>query len=172
MRRHPVSSVLMICNGNICRSPFAERALARARPDLQIASAGFTGAGRAVPEHGLVAAALHGIDLSGHRAQVITSSLIFEANLIVVMDERQQRAICRRFGRWESDVLLLGDCDPDAEAVRAIADPVLQPLAAFHACYARILSCVDTLADAVTGRAAGAEAGAGAGATELAARFA
>lgn len=157
VRRHPASSILVVCNGNICRSPFAERVLAGLLPDVRVSSAGFVGGGRSVPEHGLVAAALHGIDLSRHRAQVVRASLVFDANLIVVMDQRQQAAICRRFGRWESDLLLLGDCDPDPAGERAIADPVLEPLAAFHACYARILSCAGALAEAVTACRGGAE---------------
>ncbi|HEY2824726.1 MAG TPA: hypothetical protein VGI83_04205 [Gemmatimonadales bacterium] len=163
LRRYPVASILVICNGNICRSPFAERLLARALPAVRITSAGFVGPGRPVPESGLIAAAFRGVDLSDHRSQLVRSALVFDANLIVVMDAWQRTAICRRFGRWASDVLLLGDCDPNHPEGRAVVDPVQEPLAVFHACYARIESCVTTLADAVTGVRSGLDSAAAAG---------
>ena len=42
----PIRTVLLICQGNICRSPFAERCLARYAPDLEVKSAGLDYQGR------------------------------------------------------------------------------------------------------------------------------
>lgn len=151
VRRHPLSSILVVCHGNICRSPFAARRLARALPGVRVTSAGFVGPeGRGSPEGAVVAAALLGEDLGDHRSQLITPALAYDASVIVVMNTEQQRAVCRRFGRWPSDVVLLGDCDPAPDAPRAIADPVLGPLDRFYRCYARIDGCVAVLAEAAT----------------------
>jgi len=137
-------AILVVCHGNICRSPFAEALLARALgPErVLVASAGFVSPGRPVPVEGSIAAARRGVDLSGHRSQLLTPVLAAEAEIIIVMDTRQQRMVCERFGRAPADVMLLGDLDPDAIATRAIHDPVEQPLEVFEESYARIERCV------------------------------
>ena len=145
LRARPLPhAILVVCHGNICRSPFAAALLARAlRPDrILVASAGFVSPGRTVPVEGSIAAARRGVDLSEHRSQVLTPVLAAEAEIIIVMDARQQRMVCERFGRVPADVMLLGDLDPDAIATRAIHDPVEQPLEAFEESYARIERCV------------------------------
>ncbi len=144
-------TILVVCHGNICRSPFAARLLSRAlgpRGTL-VASAGFVGPGRAVPAEGSIAAARRGIDLSEHRSQLLTPSLAAQAEVIVVMDTRQQRMVCERFGRAPQDVMLLGDLDPQGITTRAIHDPVDQPLAAFEESYTRIERCVDAFIEAL-----------------------
>jgi len=140
-------SVLVICHGNICRSPFAAALLARELEPygIPVASAGFIGAGRPAPQEAVAAAAAYDVDLLCHRSQPIRPDLVQGAGLIVVMDQTQRRAICSRFGRHPQDVVLLGDLDPAPIERRAIPDPVTRPLAEFEACYARIARCVQEL---------------------------
>ncbi|HKC39692.1 MAG TPA: hypothetical protein VKC15_09155 [Gemmatimonadales bacterium] len=152
--RRPPRTILVVCYGNICRSPFAAGVLARAlrggeRGGPLVASAGFVGPGRGAPPDGIVAAEGRGIDLSAHQSQLLTPALAAEAELIVVMDVRQQRTVCERFGRLPGDVILLGDLDPQAIDTRAIHDPVDQPLTVFERSYARIERCVESLAGAL-----------------------
>jgi len=144
-------TILVVCHGNICRSPFAAGLLSRAlgSAGTLVASAGFVGPGRPAPAEGSIAAARRGIDLSAHRSQLLTPVLAVEAQVIVVMDARQQRMVCERFGRLPSDVMLLGDLDSEAIDTRAIHDPIDQPLQAFEQSYARIERCVDALIDAL-----------------------
>ena len=72
------SIMLFVCQGNICRSPFAE-ALLRARLGdraIAIGSAGMMPQpGRPTPIFGLEAAAAHGIDLSAHRSIWLTRQM-------------------------------------------------------------------------------------------------
>lgn len=145
-------TLLVVCHGNICRSPFAAGLLSRALgpAGIFVASAGFVGPGRPAPAQGSIAAARRGIDLSDHRSQLLTPGLATEAQLIVVMDARQHRMVCERFGRFPSDVMLLGDLDPEAIDTRAIHDPIDQPLAAFEESYARIERCVNALIGALS----------------------
>jgi protein-tyrosine phosphatase len=149
-------AILAVCHGNICRSPFAAALLARALgPErVVVASAGFVSPGRPVPVEGSIAAARRGVDLTGHRSQLLTPMLAAQAEIIIVMDTRQHRMICERFGRASADVILLGDVDPDAIATRAIHDPVEQPLEVFEESYARIERCVGALVWAL-GRSSG-----------------
>ena len=63
-------SILVVCTGNICRSPIAERFLRHALPGMKIDSAG-TGAliGHEADESAVKIAALHGLSLDGHEGQ-------------------------------------------------------------------------------------------------------
>ena len=137
-------TILVVCHGNICRSPFAAGLLARALgpAGVLVQSAGFVGPGRLAPAEGCIAAARQGIDLSEHRSQLLTPVLAAESEIIIVMDARQQRMVCERFGRSSADVILLGDLDPGPIPTRAIYDPVDQPLEAFEESYVRIERCV------------------------------
>ncbi len=149
VRRRPrPASVLVVCNGNICRSPFAEAVLRRLLQPagITVESAGLIGPGRGAPPAALQVAARRGVDLSAHRSRLVTSDLVRRADLIVVMDEAQRRAICGRFGRDGMDVLLLGDFDPEPIKARDIRDPVEQPPAVFEEVYARIGRCAAGLA--------------------------
>ena len=152
LRERPsVRTVLVVCHGNICRSPFAAGLLARALgpAGTLVASAGFVGPGRSAPAEGVIAAAHRSVDLSSHRSQLLTPVLAAEAQLIIVMDARQQRMVRERFGRAPCDVIILGDLDPEAIVTRAIHDPVELPLEAFEESYARIERCVDALVAAL-----------------------
>jgi len=145
LRARPLPrTILVVCHGNICRSPFGAALLSRALgpSGVLVASAGFVSPGRTVPAEASIAAAHHGVDLSEHRSQLLTPVLVAQADLILVMDARQERMVCERFGRTPADVMLLGDFDPDPIVTRAIHDPVEQPLAAFEQSYARIERCV------------------------------
>jgi len=152
LRRHrPVRSVLVVCHGNMCRSPFAAGLL---RPWLsgrgvRVDSAGFLGPGRRSPPEAVAAAARYDIDLSAHRSELLTAHGARAADLVVVMDAAQRRQVCDRFGRSERDVLVLGDLDPEPGDGRTIRDPVSQPLAVFEEAYARIERCARELERAI-----------------------
>jgi low molecular weight protein-tyrosine phosphatase len=149
------ASLLVVCRGNICRSPFAAALLRRAlsRFGVQVDSVGFT-AGRPSPPDAVAVAARYDVDLCDHRSQLVTAERVRTADLIVVMDHRQRREICERFGRDARDVLLLGDLDPQPNESRTIRDPVREPRAVFEQTYARIVRCARELARAVTAAAA------------------
>jgi len=146
------ASVLVICHGNICRSPFAAALLARelAPHGIPVTSAGFIGAGRPAPREAVVAAAAHDIDLSCHRSQPVHPDLVRGAGLVVVMDQSQGRTICAHFGRHPQDIVLLGDLDPAPIERRAMPDPVTRPLAEFQSCYERIARCVQEMVKVIT----------------------
>ena len=139
--------MLVVCQGNICRSPFAAELL---RPRLsgrgvRVDSAGFLGPGCRSPPEAITAAARYGVDLSAHRSQLLTMPGARAADLIVVMAPEQLRQVCDRFGLSERNVLVLGDLDPGPVENRTIRDPINQTLAAFEESYARIERCLREL---------------------------
>ncbi|MBA5248009.1 MAG: low molecular weight phosphotyrosine protein phosphatase [Gammaproteobacteria bacterium] len=85
------NNILMVCVGNICRSPMAE-ALLRDRlaqkKEVQIASAGVG----ALVGHGADATAQalmleQGIDISTHKARQLDGELLSEYDLVLVMEK-------------------------------------------------------------------------------------
>ncbi|VUT02149.1 protein tyrosine phosphatase [Klebsiella spallanzanii] len=80
-------SILVVCTGNICRSPIGERFLRRELPNKRIDSAG-TGA---LIDHEADASAIkiaekHDLSLRGHKAQQFTAALGRRYDLILVME--------------------------------------------------------------------------------------
>ncbi|MBE0490322.1 MAG: low molecular weight phosphotyrosine protein phosphatase [Halomonas sp.] len=86
--------ILVVCTGNICRSPVAEAMLRRSMPDKQLSSAGLgalVGHGVEPTARALVEA--EGLDVSGHQARQLTVDMLHSADLILVMSNGQRRAI-------------------------------------------------------------------------------
>lgn len=81
-------SILVVCTGNICRSPIGERLLRKELPDKRIDSAG-TGAlvGQEADESAIKVSEQHGISLEAHKARQFTSSLGRQYDLILVMEK-------------------------------------------------------------------------------------
>lgn len=152
--RRPPARVLVICSGNLYRSPFAaallQRELARhGRGEVVVESAGFAGPGRRSPPHAVAVAASWGVDLTGHASQLAFADVVRAADLIVAMEELHRRTIRERFGRAARDVLLLGDLDPEPVTSRAIEDPVHQGPEVCGHVFARIERCIARLAKAL-----------------------
>ncbi len=108
-----IQNVLFVCTGNICRSPLAasllERALKeRGIEDVMVTSAG-TGAWDGAPasEGAYLVGLERGLDLSGHRARLLTRELVEQADLILTM-ARHHRARVDELG-GEGRVFVLGE---------------------------------------------------------------
>ena len=146
--RHRPKTVLVVCHGNICRSPLAAALLARelAPLGIEVQSAGFVGFNRPPPDEAVAAARAHDVDLASHRSRLATAAVVRAADVIVVMEPAQRRLVGERFGRGPSDVIVLGDFDPARVETRMIRDPVNESRAVFDQVYARIARCVRELA--------------------------
>ena len=147
--------ILFICHGNICRSPFAaalfEQSLsAELRSRISVGSAGFIGPDRSSPLKAIIAAWKYGLDLSQHRSRVITSQLLRDAHLVVVMSAEQAEGIRTRLRLQSIPVLVLGDLDPLPVERRTILDPWDGSDEVFDESYARLSRCVAQLVDIVS----------------------
>ncbi len=107
------TKILLVCTGNICRSPLAAALLQRALTDrgiegMDVSSAG-TGAwdGAPVSEGAYLVGLERGLDLSAHRARLLTRELIEEADLVLTM-ARHHRARVDELG-GEGRVFVLGE---------------------------------------------------------------
>ncbi|HKS05744.1 MAG TPA: hypothetical protein VJR92_05485 [Gemmatimonadaceae bacterium] len=144
-------SIMVVCYGNICRSPYLAALLRRALPDVAVSSAGFIGAGRSVPEHSSTLAAREGIDLSDHRSQLIPRDALDTTDLVVVMSERQARSLRAGFGYPRNRIVVAGDLDPVRGERREIRDPWNQPIEVFEASFARLARCASDLVAKLNG---------------------
>jgi protein-tyrosine phosphatase len=88
----PTIDVAFICTGNICRSPMAEELLrarlSEAAPEVVVGSAGLLFDGRPAERHAVKALARLGLDLSGHRSQIVSAELLADTSVVIGM-ERQ-----------------------------------------------------------------------------------
>lgn len=145
-RLAPPASVLFVCQGNACRSPFAAAVARHLLPaDTDVDSAGFMMPRRRSPSEAIAAAAERGLDLSAHRSQLATTLQLRNAEVVVVMDVEQRRRVLGMQPGIGRRVVILGDLDPEPIADRAVPDPVNQALDAFRSAYARIERCVEAL---------------------------
>ena len=137
--------VLFVCQGNICRSPFAE-ALLRARlgdDRIDARSAGMLPRpGRSTPPFGRETAANNGIDLSAHRSSWLTRTDAESASLLVIFDEINRQWLLDHYPGLKVPVIRLDDLIEPGE----IADPNSGGPADFERCYARIAAGIDALA--------------------------
>ena len=123
-----MKSVLVVCIGNICRSPMAQAMLAAALPGVEVTSAG-TGAVIGAPADPTAQAIMneHGLDIAAHRGRLVSMTMCQQADLILTMDEEQRRFIEKRYPFARGKVFRL------AEAAKIdIPDPYRRGRAAFE----------------------------------------
>ena len=104
-------AILIVCVGNICRSPTAERLLQQALPHKTVSSAGIAAlTGHSADATATAVALQHDLSLEGHSAQQLTSRLCQQYDLILVMEQKHIDAVTRlapevrgktmRYGHW------------------------------------------------------------------------
>lgn len=127
-----INSVLVVCVGNICRSPTAERMLKRALPGKRIASAGLSALkGYSADETACDVAEQHGLSLAEHEAQQLTSSMCRQFDLILVMEKGQIEQVNRIDPAARGKTMLVGHWLNQQE----VADPYRKSREAFVAVY-------------------------------------
>ena len=127
-------SILLVCVGNICRSPTAEYLLRNrlADSDAGVSSAGL-GALDDRPMDATAAQLLleHGIDASAHRGKQLRSEMLRQAGLVLVMEKAHAASIVRTTPEVSGKVFLLGKWQDE----RDIPDPYGQQRPAFEHVY-------------------------------------
>jgi len=129
--------VLIVCVGNICRSPTAEflfREKLKHR-GIHVSSAGLKAlVGRPMDQNAMQILQENGIDAAGHRARQLDPAMLREADLVLAM-ERDHLAAVSRISPQSSGKLFLLDKWHDADDV---PDPFRQSRQVFEHVHAMI----------------------------------
>jgi protein-tyrosine-phosphatase len=158
-------ALLFLCQGNICRSPFAAELARRRLAERGLSGVACVSGGLRAsqapesPRDAVNAAARYGIALDGHRALDVTAAQMASADVIVVMEVRHVDEIRRRFPDAIGRVHLLPLYEPAGrygplERVN-LRDPFDQGADAFAHCYRRIDAAIDGLVSAIALRTRG-----------------
>jgi protein-tyrosine phosphatase len=131
------NKILIVCIGNICRSPTAEMLLRNAlvNSNIEVKSAGL-GALHEHPIETMAQALLeeHGHSAVCHSARQLTPAIANESDLILVMEKRHIDGVLKIAPQARGKVFLLGKWQEDRE----ITDPYRQGRPAFVHAYALI----------------------------------
>ncbi len=115
-----MKNVLVVCTGNVCRSPMAKALIgkemaARGLTDnVRVDSAGtYAMVGHPASQGSVNAMAQRGLDISEHRAKQLTANLVERADVILVMEEQHRRSIFVTWPRAIVKTLLLSELSGD-----------------------------------------------------------
>jgi protein-tyrosine-phosphatase/predicted ATP-grasp superfamily ATP-dependent carboligase len=148
MSRHALAAlrgaetILFVCKGNICRSPFAEQLARRTFSDDRIFhSAGYLPCpGRRSPREAIAAATSWDLDLTPHRSRVITAAMIRDADAIFIFDADTAERLTQDYREAGRRVHFVGELLP--RGPRFIEDPWGGTPEDFETCYRRIASAI------------------------------
>lgn len=135
------NSILVVCAGNICRSPTAEYLLKnKLASNITISSAGLTAlVGKSAEKTATSIALANNIDMSAHQGRQVNAALIAENDVILVMEERHLTDLLSQYPQARGKTFLLGKWINDTE----IPDPYRQSQEAFEHVYQLINKACD-----------------------------
>lgn len=130
---------MMVCAGNLCRSPFAEglmrQRLQQAGIEAECYSRGLIAMpGRKASDTAVKIAGEFGVDLSSHISQAVLRPDIERAGLVLVMEPAQRQHLIRMNPSSTGKIFMLSQPTHG----RAIPDPVGQDEDVFRAVYDEI----------------------------------
>ncbi|WP_413501254.1 low molecular weight protein-tyrosine-phosphatase [Psychrobacter maritimus] len=139
-------NILVVCVGNICRSPMAEALLKQHYPDKAIDSAG-VGALVGHPADPAVLEIMkeQQLDISNHVAKQIDEELAKNADLIFTMSDGQTKWIEERWPFCRGKTFKLGHWQD-----KNIADPYKHDMNAFKVAYQDIVDSLEQWADKIS----------------------
>jgi protein-tyrosine-phosphatase len=139
--------VLVVCTGNVCRSPMAAAILRRCLAErgaegVEVASAGTAPWDGAPASEGSYLVSLeHGLDLSDHRARQLTADLVAGADLVLGMGAQHVERVVQLGGAGKTHLLGAYAGAPDDSA--EVADPFGGTLEEYRATYDRLAALLE-----------------------------
>lgn len=145
-----MKTLLFVCTGNTCRSPMAEgiaHQLLRDSGNWRVVSAG-TGAinGQPPSPNAVKAMRLSGVDISGHRSQMVNARLVEEATLIVGLTRGHVDNLLYLYPQASTKTVTLGQFDTRLHPKdQDVADPIGGSLDEYLSCRDQIQSGLEAM---------------------------
>lgn len=148
MHLKSIKSILVVCTGNICRSPMGEGVL-RSKLDkaglsyIKVDSAGTSGWDNESPTPEAVSACLEiGVDISGLRSAPISGRMIQEADLILAMEKYHVDEMKKLYDAPDDKIFLMGDFNDENPGME-IDDPYAKSMSYYRRVLENICGCAD-----------------------------
>lgn len=142
-------NILVVCLGNICRSPTAERILQKKLPNHRISSAGLRAlAGEDADFQAITTALKHGIIVAGHTARQLTAEMCDQADLILVMEPEHIDMVADIHPPARSKTILFAQW----LSKKTIPDPFRQSNEMFEAVFQQLDEAAETWEQKLTGK--------------------
>ena len=140
-------NLLVMCYGNIYRSPIAAAMLTSLLADsVDVKSAGFHERdGRSSPRDFVALARSYGVQIGQHRSKLVTEEQIAAADIIVIMDRWNWTALSQMSETADDKTVWLGAFDGNATV--EIVDPYGKEPSTVVEIVNKIRAAVDDLAD-------------------------
>ena len=129
------NKILVVCVGNICRSPTGEALLKQMVPECVVRSAGVQAVvGKPADEQAKNIAMKYGVEMNDHIARQLDAAMCHDADLILVMESSHIRAVDKICPTVRGKVMLFGQWLSNKE----IADPYRKSDEMFELVYQQI----------------------------------
>jgi protein-tyrosine-phosphatase len=139
--------VLVVCTGNVCRSPMAVAILRRRLAEQGVTGVEVSSAGTApwdgapASEGSYLISLEHGLDLSSHRARQLTTDLVADADLVLGMGLHHVERVEQLGGAGKAH--LLGAFAGESGDAAEVADPFGGELEDYRATYDRLVTLIE-----------------------------
>ena len=142
-------NILIVCLGNICRSPTAERIMQKKLPGHRISRAGIKAlAGKDADFQAIKTALKHGVIVAGHTARQLTAQMCEQADLILVMEPCQIDMVADIHPPARSKTMLFAQWLPK----KTVPDPYKQSSEMFEAVFEQLNAAADTWKTKLNGK--------------------
>jgi len=145
---HQPSNILCVCLGNICRSPFAQGLFTKlvdqkGHKGVDAESAGLLALpGNSATFFAQKVAAEYGVDLTGHKAKLVSEKLVTGSDLILVMEKSHKDSLLTSFPMATDKVFLIRHFARFGSRNRGVADPYGLNYDAYRFCFLDIEDAV------------------------------